>query len=86
LNALDGKLTKKINETGAVAAAFAQLGQAQTPGKSTFGIAGGGQGGKSALAIGFSHRPISMKPVVIKASIGAAGSTTSGGIGATWEF
>lgn len=85
-NNLDKNLTKKINETGAIAAAFAQLGQAQTPGKSTFGIAAGGQGGKSGLAIGFSHRPVTMKPVVIKASLGASGSTTSGGIGATWEF
>ncbi|MDD5391577.1 MAG: YadA-like family protein [Thiothrix sp.] len=86
LNNLDKNLTKKINETGAISAAFAQLGQAQTPGKSTFGIAAGGQGGKSGLAIGFSHRPVTMKPVVIKASLGASGSTTSGGVGATWEF
>lgn len=86
LNSLDKKLSNKINETGAIAAAFAQLGQAQTPGKSTFGIAAGGQGGKSGLAIGFSHRPVTMKPVVIKASLGASGSTTSGGVGATWEF
>jgi hypothetical protein len=86
LNAVEGKLDKRINETGAIAAAFAQLGQAQTPGKSTFGIAAGGQGGKSGLAIGFSHRPMSAKPVVIKLSLGASGSTTSGGIGATWEF
>jgi hypothetical protein len=86
LSAVEGKLDKRINETGAIAAAFAQLGQAQTPGKSTFGIAAGGQGGKSGLAIGFSHRPVTMKPVVIKASLGASGSTTSGGVGATWEF
>ncbi|MDX9989213.1 YadA-like family protein [Thiothrix unzii] len=86
LNNLDKKLTGKINETGAVAAAFAQLGQAQTPGKSTFGIAAGGQGSKAGVALGFSHRPVTMKPVVIKASLGASGKTVAGGVGATWEF
>lgn len=86
LNNLDKKLSGKINETGAVAAAFAQLGQAQTPGKSTFGIAAGGQGSKAGVALGFSHRPVTMKPVVIKASLGASGKTVAGGIGATWEF
>lgn len=86
LNNLDKKLTGKINETGAIAAAFAQLGQAQTPGKSTFGIAAGGQGSKAAVALGWSHRPVSMKPVVVKGSLGASGKTVAGGVGATWEF
>jgi autotransporter adhesin len=87
LNNLDKKLTGKINETGAVAAAFAQLGQAQTPGKSTFGIAAGGQGSKAGIAVGMSHRPITRgTPVVIKVSLGASGKTVAGGVGATWEF
>lgn len=86
LNNLDKKLNKKIDETGAISAAFAQLGHSQTPGKSSFGIAAGGQGGKGGIALGFSHRPVTMKPVVVKASLGAAGKTVAGGIGATWEF
>lgn len=86
LNHLDKKLTNKINETGAIGAAFAQLGQSQTPGKSTFGIAAGGQGNKAGIALGFSHRPVNMKPVVFKGSLGASGKTVAGGVGATWEF
>ena len=85
VNGRINKLDKRIDETGAIAAAFAQLGEAQTPGKSTFGIAAGTQGGKTGVALGFSRR-LCNKPVVIKASVGSAGHTTSAGVGATFEF
>jgi|GEM_PF-994546 len=80
LNALDAKLTKHINQTGALTSAMSQI-QLPRGAYSGLGVGLGTQGGKSAIALGFVA---TISPnLLVKLTAGNSGNTTNAAAGMT---
>jgi len=80
LDALDRKLTKRINQTGALTAAMSQI-QLPRGAYSGLGVGLGTQGGRSAIALGFVA---TVSPnLLVKLTAGNSGTTTNAAAGIT---
>ena len=80
LGALDAKLTKHINQTGALTSAMSQI-QLPRGAYSGLGVGLGTQGGRSAIALGFIA---TISPnLLVKLTAGNSGNTTNAAAGMT---